>query len=137
MTTIWMEFRYVELPQLADQRQISFSKPAIQRDKRGTVGIRQVTTLCGPTRPSASEQTNALRSSWRSAKVDFRRLGFREEASTEAAHGPSDSRFRQTKRAHARSLRTAAARMREASRSLGQHWDAARADSRVLHQRLQ
>jgi hypothetical protein len=29
---------------LADQRQISFSKPAIQRDKRGTVGIRQVTT---------------------------------------------------------------------------------------------
>jgi len=56
---------------------------------------------------------------------------------TEAAHGPSDSRFRQPKRAQARSLQAAAAPMREASRSLGQHWDAARADSRVLHQRLQ
>jgi hypothetical protein len=38
---------------MADQRQISFSKPAIRRDKRGTVGIRQVTTQTRCYRASA------------------------------------------------------------------------------------
>jgi hypothetical protein len=41
---MWQPTSYGDRPQLADQRQISFSKPAIQLDKRETVGIGQVTT---------------------------------------------------------------------------------------------
>ena len=76
-------------------------------------------------------------SSWRTAQVEFAGPGFRGEASTAAARGPSDSRFQQPKRALARASRTSAARMREASRAPGRHLDAPRADSRALLQRLQ
>ena len=38
---------------MADQRPICFSKPDIQREEAGTAGIRQISTRCSPSSPSA------------------------------------------------------------------------------------
>jgi hypothetical protein len=35
---------------VAGQRPICFSNPAVQREEAGTAGIRQIPTLCGPSR---------------------------------------------------------------------------------------
>jgi hypothetical protein len=106
---------------------------------------RDYLTLDGRVRPHPVIRDRLLRGramlsvlwSWRTAQVEFAGICFRGEASTEAAYGPSDSRFQQPKWAQTRSLRTAAALMRGASRSLCRHWDAPRADSRVLPRRPQ
>jgi hypothetical protein len=44
VAALWMEFMGADRPQVADQRPICLSKPAIQRDEPGTVGIRQIST---------------------------------------------------------------------------------------------
>jgi hypothetical protein len=47
MTAIRKAIRQVDRPQLADQRPILGPEAVIQRDEPGTVGIRQISTLCG------------------------------------------------------------------------------------------
>ncbi len=42
---LWLQFIEVERPEVADQRPICSSKPAVQREEAGTAGIRQISFL--------------------------------------------------------------------------------------------
>jgi hypothetical protein len=44
MAALEQAIQDIDRPQLADQRPICFSNPAVQREEAGTAGIRQIST---------------------------------------------------------------------------------------------